>query len=342
MSAVSCSARRSFLTAAASLGATLALGARPEPARAQAPIVLGTGSHRYEWVSGWGALPGNVDYGNTHGAIVIDEAERVYLNTDTTKAVLMFDLDGRFIGSWGQEFAGGLHGMAIVRECGGQEYLYLTHTERHEVVKAKLDGTVIASLPFPQSSGAYTSQSQYKPTGVAVAPNGNVYVADGYGQSWVHQYDPAGKYVRSWGGLGTDNGKFKTPHGIWVDTRGTTPVLLVADRENGRLQVFDLDGKFLQVVTGFRRPCGFHQLGDDLVVPDLGGRVTILNKDNQVITHLGDNPDPALRAQNNVDRDKWQDGVFIAPHSARWDADGNLYVMDWNFRGRVNKLRRLD
>jgi DNA-binding beta-propeller fold protein YncE len=332
--------RRHFLTGAASLGASLSLSG--PGALAQAPVTLGEGTHRYEWVKSWGPLPSSADYGNTHGGIVIDETERVYLNTDTTQAVLMFDTDGRFLSSWGQEFAGGLHGMTLVRDCGGEQQLYLTHTGRHEVVKARLDGTVLATLPFPAAAGVYAAPANYQPTGVAVAPNGNVYVADGYGQSWVHQYDPAGKYVRSWGGVGTDNGKFKTPHGIWVDTRGPTPLLLVADRENGRLQIFDLDGNFLQVVSGFRRPCGFHQLGDDLVVPDLGGRVTILNKDNQVTTQLGDNPNTALRAQNNVDRAQWQDGVFIAPHSARWDADGNLYVMDWNFRGRVNKLRRLD
>ena len=336
--------RRGFIGGAASLGATLGLtiATRPGELRAQAPIVLGSGTHRYEWVKSWGPLPGSADYGNTHGGIVIDEAERIYLNTDTTQAVLMFDLDGRYIGAFGQEFAGGLHGMAVVRECGGQEFLYLTHTGRHEVIKTKLDGTVISSLPFPEGSGVYTSPSQYQPTGVAVAPNGNIYVADGYGLSWVHQYDPAGAYVRSWGGSGTENGQFRTPHGVWIDTRAATPTVLVADRENGRLQWFDLDGTFIKALTGFRRPCGAHQLGEDLVVPDLAGRVSIVDKTDQILTHLGDNPNEALRAQNGVDKDQWQDGIFISPHSARWDSDGNLYVMDWNFRGRVSKLRRID
>lgn len=312
-------------------------------AGAQAPVLLGSGAHRYEWVSSWGPLPGGGDYGNTHGGIVIDETERVYVNTDTTQAVLMFDTDGRFIGQWGQEFAAGLHGMTLVRHCSGQETLFLAHTERHEVLETTLDGQILRTLPFPSTAGIYTSPSQYKPTGVAVEPGGNIYVCDGYGLSWVHQYDPDGGYVRSWGGPGTEPGKFNTPHGIWIDTRGAAPVVLVADRENGRLQSFDLEGNQLSVIGGlFRRPCGVHQLGDDLVVPDLAGRVTLLDKNNQLITHLGDNPNEGLRAQNGVDREQWQDGLFIAPHAARWDQDGNLYVMDWNFRGRVSKLRRVD
>jgi hypothetical protein len=326
------------------LGAASALCApRETSALAQSPITLGSGNHRYEWVSNWGPLPSGMDYGNTHGAIVIDEAERLYLNTDTTQAVLMFDLDGRFIGQWGQEFASGLHGMFLMRHCGGRETLFLAHTGRHEVLETTLDGQVLRSLPFPSTAGIYSSQNDYKPTGVAVEPGGNIYVCDGYGLSWVHHYDPDGAYVRSWGGAGTEPGKFNTPHGVWIDTRGPNPILLVADRENGRVQRFDLQGNLLDVLSGlFRRPCGFHQMGDDLVVPDLGGRVTLLDKNNQLITHLGDNPNEALRANNGVDHAQWQDGVFIAPHSARWDADGNLYVMDWNFRGRVSKLRRVD
>jgi DNA-binding beta-propeller fold protein YncE len=324
--------------AAAGIGATLPT----RSASAQSPIVLGTGRHRYEWVRGWGLLPGGRDYGNTHGGIIIDASERVYVNTDTTDAVLMFDTDGRFLGSWGKEFAGGLHGMTIVRECD-REILYLTHTGRHEVVKATLDGQVMMTFPFPSQAGIYSMPDQYKPTGVAVAPNGSVYVCDGYGLSWVHQYAPDGGYVRSWGGKGTDPGKFNTPHGVLIDTRRNPPVLVVADRENGRLQIFDLDGKLIEAVNGIlRRPCGAHLQGDDLVVPDLDGRVTILDNANKLITHLGENPNASLRANNGVDKSQWEDGLFLAPHSARWDSEGNLYVMDWNFRGRMTKLRRID
>ena len=129
---------------------------------------------------------------------------------------------------------------------------------------------------------------------------------------------------------------------MWVDTRGAEPELIVADRENHRLQRFDRQGQLLGVVEGMlRRPCKIQQRGEYLVIPDLAGRVTILDGDNQLVTHLGDNPDVAKRADNGVPPDEWVDGEFIAPHSAVWDQDGNLYVMDWNRHGRITKLRRL-
>jgi hypothetical protein len=82
--------------------------------------------------------------------------------------------------------------------------------------------------------------------------------------------------------------------------------------------------------------------GDDAVVADLAGRVTIFDKDWKVVAHLGDNPDPKKWAQNGVPKEDWRDGWFISPHSAAWDAKGDLYVMDWLRFGRVSKLVRVE
>ncbi len=303
---------------------------------------LGMGAHRYEWVPDWLQLPeGQSELGNTHGEIVIDRAGNLHLNTDTEQAIMVFDSDGRFVRSWGAEFADGLHGMQLV-EQEGAEFLYFVHFGRHEFVKATLMGEIVWRMGYPEESGKYESAEQFRPTSIAVAPDGGFFVADGYGQHWVHQYDAERRWVRAIGGPGSEPGRFQTPHGVWIDTRGGEPTLLVADRENHRLQRFDLQGEPLGVIEGMlRRPCKIQQRGEYLVVPDLAGRVTILDGDDSLVAHLGDNPDPARRANNGVSRDDWLDGEFLAPHSAAWDAAGNLYVMDWNRHGRITKLRLL-
>ena len=117
---------------------------------------------------------------------------------------------------------------------------------------------------------------------------------------------------------------------------------MVADRENGRLQRFNLKCELLGMVEShFRRPCSMYGHDGILVVADLAGRITLLDEDNGLISQLGDNPDPKKRAQNGVPPDQWQDGHFLSPHGACFDGEGNLYVLDWNRHGRVSKLERL-
>jgi DNA-binding beta-propeller fold protein YncE len=303
--------------------------------------VLGSGAHRYRWVRDWAKLPAGMALGNTHGCVVVDSQGRVYLNTDTENAVIVFDAQGNFLRSWGKDLAGGLHGMCLVREQG-EELLWLAHTGRHQVLKCTLEGEVRAVLDYPAESKLYTSQDAYLPTSVAALEDGGVLVADGYGASWIHHFDAQGKYVASFGGPGEEPGKFRTPHGVALDGAGESAVLLVADRENHRLQRLSPSGAFLSAVEGLlRRPCHMHRRASDLVVADLEGRVTILDAKDQVLVHLGDNPDPAKRAQNGVPREAWRDGEFVAPHCAAWDADGNLYVVDWVSAGRITKLERL-
>ena len=307
------------------------------------PLLLGTGEESYAWDRDWGALLEGQTLGNTHGCIVHDQAGRIYVNTDSERAMMIFSPQGELLDSWGEDLAGGLHGTFIVEEIEDEEtrreVLYLTHIGRHEVYKATLDGEILWTLGYPEESGLYESADQYKPTSVCVAPDGRFFVADGYGQSYVHRFGPDRSYLGSFGGPGSEPGQMRTPHGISLDTRGPEPRLLVADRENNRLQLFSLEGEFLEVIEGdLRRPCHAHQRGDKLLVADLAGRVTILDGNNRLICHLGDQPDPDKRARNNIPFEQWVDGQFLSPHCARWDDQGDIYVMDWNARGRVTKL----
>ena len=329
----------------AALTALVCQNAPPAPAAPpDAPIRMGSGRHTYEWVKGWMKLPaGMKNLGETHGGIVVDEKNQVYVSTNTENSLVVFSKEGEWLGARGKELAGGLHGMTLRKE-GGEEFIYAAHLSQHRVVKLKLDGSLVWTIGYPKESGIYQNEGQYAPTGIAVLPDGSVVVADGYSTSWLHLFDKEQKYVKSFGGGGTEPGKFQTCHGLCVDERGEKPLLLIADREHGRLQHFTLDGTFVRLFDhDLRRPCLANVVnGDgDVVVPDLAGRVTIFDKEMNLVTQLGDNPDEAKRAEFKVPPEQQQDGLFTAPHGATWDHDGNLYVQDWNVVGRINKLRRL-
>lgn len=304
-------------------------------------VHTGTGAHTYESVPHWCQLPkDSAQLGNTHGNIIIDASGSVYFNTDTERSIMVYQPDGAFVRAFGQQTVG-IHDMVLNQE-GSESFIYAAHLAGSQVVKYAMDGTLVWTLPWPEESGKYETAKQYKPTAVAVSPDGSIYVADGYGQNWIHQYRADRSYVRSFGGRGQAPGRFQTCHGLRVDTRTSPATLIVCDRENRRLQRFSLDGEFIEVLaTGLRRPCHVDFHGDLTVVAELEARVTILDRDFEVLTHLGDNPDRTQWASNPVGPDQWQDGVFIAPHGVAFDGSGNLYVMDWNRSGRISKLVHL-
>lgn len=279
-------------------------------------------------IDDWAKLPPGKAFGYTHG-VVVDAEENVYIHNQSKDAVAIFDRDGHFLSSWGEDYAGGAHGMYLSRE-DGEEYLYLADPKRNLVAKTTLDGEELFRLGMPPRTDIYSSEAQYKPTDVAVAPNGDFYVFEGYGKPWVHQYSPKAEYVRSFGGEGSEPGKLKCPHGGWVDTRKATPELWVADRGNNRIQVFTLDGQHQRFITSeMKGPCCFFQWRDEMVVPDLQGRVTILDKDDKPAAVLGDNPEaPKTKGWPNI-QDQLQPGKFNSPHAACVDARGDIYVVEW-------------
>ncbi|HEY2933679.1 MAG TPA: hypothetical protein VGK99_18230 [Acidobacteriota bacterium] len=315
-------------------------------------VVLGSGSHVYEVIEQWGTMPEGVKYGYTHG-VVVDSQDRIFVFNQSKDAVIIFDSEGSFVKSWGPLFQHGAHGMFLNRERD-REYLYLTDYVRHVVVRTTLDGEICWTLDAPPLKEVYKKAEDYQPTNVALAPNGDFYVADGYGQTasgdrenhggWIHQYNSDANYIRSWGGKGSGPGRLNGPHGIWVDTRGATPVVVVADRSNHRIQTFTLGGSHIGFVyEGLRFPCHFDQRGDELLVPDLHGQVTILDRNYKPIVHLGDNPGVWERSDwPNIPPEERKSGAFISPHAACWDSQGNIYVVEWISDGRVTKLRRIN
>lgn len=311
--------------------------------------IIGAGEHRYEVVENWAKLPAGRQFGFTHGVCETGDG-RIFIHNQspTGDATCIFSPDGEFLGSWGKDLASGAHGMQLRVETG-KEYLYLAATTLNKVYKTTLGGEILMETGYPKQAkdaagrAIYADEKEFVPTNVAFGPTGDFYVADGYGKPFIHQYDISGKYLRSWGGPGTAPGEFNCPHGIWCDTRdATSPLILVADRGNVRLQWFTLDGKFVkQVNHELRHPCHFDQRKGELLTPDLHGRVTIFGKDNQLVRHLGDNPVASQRGNPNVKADELKPGVFCTPHQAIWDRAGNIYCVEWLPYGRVTKLKRL-
>jgi len=307
--------------------------------------VIGSGEYTYEVHHDWGELPSKIKYGKTHG-VCRDSQGHTYVHHTVHKtsqspdAMVVFDEKGKFVKSWGAEYREGAHGLHIRKE-GSTEFLYLCDIHRHVVEKTTLNGEVVFSIGYPDQSEAYSkSKIPYTPTNLAVAPNGDLYVADGYGSSYVNQYNSKGEYIRTFGGLGAEAGQLNNPHGIWMDTRGPEPIVIVADRRNYRLQTFTLTGKHIAFIPGLRYPSHFHMRGELLLVPELEARVSILNGKNQIVAHFGQGPDN-FREVRLLERDAFIPGQFVAPHSACFDDDGNIFVVEWVEVGRVTKLRKL-
>jgi hypothetical protein len=355
--------RREFLaaTAAAPILSPIILGAQNKSGT-KLPIV-GSGAHTYEATHDWGTLPSHIKWGNTH-AVVEDSQGHMFVHhtvhatSDSADTIVVFDGKGKFVRSWGREFKGVAHGLHIRRE-GSDEFLYLTVNATNPrlspqpsmqavVLKTTLNGDIVWKIQGPPEVDAYTKPNadgtpkRYNPTNVAIAPNGDVYVGDGYGSSFVNQYNSRGEYIRTFGGRGAAAGQLAEPHGIWMDTRGASPILVVADRRNNRLQRFTLDGKHLDFVTGVRLPCHFDAHKDMVVIPDLQGRVTLLDGNNRVAAHLGDsNPATGSHPLRNQPRETFIPGQFMCPHGACFDHEGNIFVAEWVEVGRVTKLRKV-
>ena len=351
--------RRKFI--GTGLAAPLILGAQ-DKAGAKTPV-LGEGEWKYEANHDWGDLPPSIKYGNTHGVVEDSQGNiyihhTVYSDSESPDTMVVFDAKGTFVRSWGKQFRGVAHGLHIRRE-GTNEFLYLTVNASNPrlnpkpemqavIVKATLRGEIVWTIPGPPEIAEYRAgpdgvPRRYNPTNIAIAPNGDIYVGDGYGSYYVNQYNGKTEYIRTFGGKGSGEGQLAEPHGIWVDQRQTEPVLVVADRRNNRLQRFTMDGKHIDFVAGFRLPCHFDEQKGNVVIPDLQGRVTLIDQNNRIIEHLGDSNPPGWLnpLRNEKTREQFVPGQFIQPHGACFDHAGNIFVVEWVEIGRVTKLRKL-
>ncbi len=345
--------RRSFLVTAAAAAASgpAFLGATNKKG-SKAPI-LGQGDHQYEAIHDWGELPRTIKYGNTHG-VCEDSQGNIYVHhtvhatSESLDTMVVFDHKGKFIRSWGRQFKGGAHGLTIRKE-GSDEFLYLCDFQHGIVTKRTLKGEEVFTLGYPAESDAYKPKNSglvipYRPTNVAIAPNGDIYVGDGYGSSFINQYNQKAEFIRTFGEPGKGDYQLDCPHGLWVDTRGEPPLLVVTDRGNNRLQRFTLDGKHVDSILGTSKmPCYLHERDGDVVIADLLSKVIILDRKNSVVASLGEgeysNGDWST-VRNQVPG-TFAPGRFVCPHGACFDHEGNIFVVEWVETGRVTKLRHV-
>lgn len=332
--------RRDFLAGTAGLAAAAAFG---EPSTQQPKIILGSGEHSYHCIHDWIKAPAGVSFGDTHG-LAQDKAGRIYVahtvngNSFKKDALCVYDKNGRFITSWGEQFAGGAHGLDITLE-DGTEYLYHCDTGRRLVVKTDLNGNEIWTAGVPKESGKYNNGEAFIPTNVAFGPDGTVFVADGYGSNWIHAYSRSGEYLRTFGGSGSDAGQLRQPHGLWWDNRKGFECLAIADRANRRIQYLDEQGKHVRFdTTGMRLPCHFSSYDGMLLVPDLESVVTVLDPQNKPIVHLGDGHPSSLRG---APRNQFIPGKFVHPHDAIFLQNGDILVAEWVPIGRVTLLKKM-
>jgi hypothetical protein len=310
-------------------------------------MYIGKGEHTYEWIENWAVIPdtpeGRAD-GRTHGVVVAGDGRVIVFHLGNP-AVLVFDTNGRLTGTWGDRFPGA-HGLTLVKE-GNTEFLWLTDYKTGEVVKTTLRGETALSLPFPDLQGY--DDPKYAPTWVTVfeerfGGNGDIWVTDGYGAAYVHRYDRSGRYLSSMDGT-AGAGRFRHPHGLYVDTRKTEPELYIADRMNRRIQVYDLEGHFKRVVSDAvdTSACAFIPHGDFTLIPEAPyrARLTILDPDDRVVATLGENDQVCAQTGFPNDRGLVVPGRFVTPHSVAADSAGNIYVVEWITGGRITKLMPL-
>lgn len=308
---------------------------------------------RFQVVQGWEKLPPGYQHQDVDG-VAVDSRDRVYLMTRRDARVIVYEQDGSFVASWGEGiFTPRTHGIAV----GPDDMVYTVDDGDHTVRKFTPDGKQVMMIGTPgkATDTGYDGKTIAsikrggppfnRPTDVAVAPDGEIYVCDGYGNARVHRFTAEGKLLQSWGEPGNGPGEFHLPHGIGVspDKR-----VFVTDRENDRLQIFSRDGKFLDMWTHLQRPTdisfdkegrvyvselwwrlGQSSFTNGKIKWDLPGGVRVLDLQGNLLLHW-------------CSADREAPGNFVAPHTICVDSRGDLYVgeVTWTFgvsRGGVRE-----
>ncbi|MFY0598115.1 MAG: 6-bladed beta-propeller [Cyclobacteriaceae bacterium] len=305
--------------------------------------IVGHGDFKYRVHKEWGNLnPATTPVKNCH-EMVMDSKGRLIMVTDETRNnIIIYDKSGKLITSWGSEFKSG-HGLTLSKE-GSEDVLFICNPDGADprVIKTTVDGKKLLELPDPRKIGVYQETDKYNPTETAVAPNGDIYVSDGYGSQWILQFSSVGEFIRKFGGAGDKDDQFSTAHGVTIDNRDTSnPTLLCTSRGHNAFKRFTLDGKYLSTLF---LPGAFvcRAVVDDENIysgvcwsrlrylnqtPD-SGFVTILGADNKVISNPGGTKPVYKKGELQLMIQEIP--LFNHCHDVCIDEDKNLYICQWN------------
>jgi len=301
-------------------------------------IILGHNQKRYRINTRWSQADVSRNPVNDCHEMVQDQKGRILLLTnDTRNNVLIYDKNGKMLDAWGTEYPGA-HGLTLFNE-NGTDVLFICDNNRHQVIKTTIDGRVLMTLDYPKESGLYTKPEEYIPTETAVAPNGDIYIADGYGKDFIFQYDFNGQLIRYFGGRGNGPEHLKNAHGVCLDLRNPDqPGLIISSREQNAFKRYDLAGNYLSTLSlPGAWVCRPVILGDYLYAAVLqsssrpwqkSGFVTILDRNDRVVSNPGGS-EPWY--ENEVLSEMYQTiRAFQYPHDVCIDDEENLYVAQWN------------
>jgi hypothetical protein len=312
---------------------------------ALALITTSSAAGDYTVAANWLKLPeGRAQLGNQHGDVAVSSTGDVYVSVqDPAAGLQVFAPDGKFLRNVNGA-PSDFHGFVIHKEAGG-EFIYGSTLRGQTIVKMTLDGAIVmtigsASIPDQYKvRNARSNQLALLLTGLDVAPNGDIYVSDGYASDYVHRFDKTGKYLSSFGGKNPPY-SFNTLHKLAIDTRFAPARIIAVDRANNRVVHLSLEGVLLGVVAkDLLLPAAIVIDGDNAVVGELTGRVTVLDKSGAVVSRVGTNTEQGV-GTNKLPPAQWREGFVLAPHGVALNARGDLFVSEFSAFGRVHRFNR--
>jgi hypothetical protein len=337
--------RRHFLSAAATTLAAPFVRGQSKTAPEFHGAIIGQGGFRYRVDKLWSqADPAKTPVKDCHEMVQSSDGRLFLLTNHKQNNVLNYDVKGAVLGAWTLGLAGA-HGLTLHRQADGKEFLYLTDSSSGRVMKTTLEGELILELPKAHECGAYSPNDLYSPTETAVAPNGEIYVADGYGSQFILRFNQDGKFISKFGGKSTqpvNPGKFMQAHGVAIDTRGEQPLLVVTERIRNEFNWFTLEGKHVRsvylpgayvsrpVIHGRELYSGvcFGAKPNDYRMWQGRGFVTILNDQDRVISNPG-GQSPSFE-DGHLKVMLQDQPIFNNCHDVCVDSHSDLYVCQWN------------